>query len=876
MASRLTLLAGSVSIKSGKQQDPKVPAARAFVHGLNVLLKYVRLYGFEHQRTEAQFQLAWKQLQTALSGSGNAGFVLSVSGNKLMLDGAALESGQAERGFAQLLSAAALASIQFMAGATADDLSRLVRAFAINGPKGQAVGEQVRTALAQAGTGNIKVNQLRFVAADPNTGEVSIAAQLAAQNLGPEFKEWLNDPQKLLELIAAAENTPGGVERAAVPQAGAAGAATAPGYAPLQEDEIAQAVRILAKFGELNAPDGAGIPELDHASVNIKAALRQILEKTAAESATSNVDSAPMLMKAAERMAIQYALERYERGEVKVNAVHDMMERMTRQMDTLRSVLKVHEDKLSRAGMLAESHADILDRQFWAEVPDAGKRAVLLSNEAACVPPRNVRSFVEEVLEAGDQGMAAEILHNYCEGLASNDPGVQRKAAVGLHHLADLYAGGGDDLLNHAVNVVSERISAGPGPELQPPLSAAFVRLGQEAGKQRAYKPVRRILFAMKEAQTHKPSLVEDLRPRIGLENRLADFIEDSLQLPAIPADLVEVLREVPQAATEHIAERFARCRNLQECDRLVDLVGSIGAESAEHLRQMLRRAPDRQAATAVGLLSRVDSAALLESLPVRLREWNRFYHDFTVAQIALGNAPERGQILWELIDELDHLVLPIAMDEIGLSGDNAAAPGLMVLAGDGASESRSPLLRLKAIEALGRLRESSADPLLRGLIETRKMWKWVYPRELRIAAAQALLKIDPEYDSRVLAAGGLEREELSMAPLDADDAPRLRYRRYDRVTPHRVLQAVASSNSGRIPLAVRQMSLNGGLVTKDDKLRFGSEVSIDLQAGLRHIRGQVIMRRNQQGDLSFEIVDMELEERLKLRRLLLEEMQPR
>ena len=69
-----------------------------------------------------------------------------------------------------------------------------------------------------------------------------------------------------------------------------------------------------------------------------------------------------------------------------------MLEHMSRQMDTLRKVLRVHEEKMSRAGMLVESHADILDRQFWAEVPDAGKRAVLLSSDAACVPPRNVRS----------------------------------------------------------------------------------------------------------------------------------------------------------------------------------------------------------------------------------------------------------------------------------------------------------------------------------------------------------------------------------------------------------------------------------------------------------------------------------------------------
>ena len=45
-------------------------------------------------------------------------------------------------------------------------------------------------------------------------------------------------------------------------------------------------------------------------------------------------------MKAAEHMAIRFALERYQKGEVKVNAVHQMMEHMSRQMDSLRQILK--------------------------------------------------------------------------------------------------------------------------------------------------------------------------------------------------------------------------------------------------------------------------------------------------------------------------------------------------------------------------------------------------------------------------------------------------------------------------------------------------------------------------------------------------------
>ena len=38
---------------------------------------------------------------------------------------------------------------------------------------------------------------------------MTAAAQIAAQSLGPEFKEWLNDPTKLVQLIAAAEGAHG-------------------------------------------------------------------------------------------------------------------------------------------------------------------------------------------------------------------------------------------------------------------------------------------------------------------------------------------------------------------------------------------------------------------------------------------------------------------------------------------------------------------------------------------------------------------------------------------------------------------------------------------------------------------------------------------
>ena len=93
----------------------------------------------------------------------------------------------------------------------------------------------------------------------------------------------------------------------------------------------------------------------------------------------------------------------------------------------------------------------------------------------------------------------------------------------------------------------------------------------------------------------------------------------------------------------------------------------------------MLRMGQPRQAASAVGLLSRLDVPTMLELLPARLPEWNRFYHDIVVRQVAYGAAHDRGRSLLELLEILDPMVLPQAIDEIGMSGDRTAVPPLIV-----------------------------------------------------------------------------------------------------------------------------------------------------------------------------------------------------
>ncbi len=865
------------------------------------------MYGYNHKRTEAQFETTWKELQQGLPTTGDAGFLLGVSDNKLLLDGIPLEAGNAERSFATLLSTAGLASLHFSKDVTEEDFVRLVRAFTIAGSKAQDVSKQIKEALSANKQGStIKINEVKFVAADPLTGDVSIAAQIAAQTLGPEFRQWLNDPQKLLQLIAAAEgaNSGGGggkgpadgvamVPVGMVPNpvkgagagpgggaatGGAVGAAPAwtGGIVPLQEEEVIQAIRLLTRFGQVgqdpNVKEEQLQKELTEVDPNTRLNLQQLLGSLAAKATTEEQDT-PLLMKAAEHMAIRFALERYQKGEVKVNAVHQMMEHMSRQMDSLRSILKLQEEKMNKAGILVESHADILDRMFWAEVPESGKKSVLMSHEAPCVPPRNLRQFVEVLLDRDDKQSATDILNNYSACLSSKDMEPRRRTAIGLSQLADLYARLGGQPMGQAIRKLSEQLIAEKDAELQSLFSAAFVRLSQEASAAKNYGAVNEVCAGMEMISVERPVLMADLRPRVGVENRLPEFIEEAIHMDPIPPDMLSVLRRTSQSGAEHLADRFFRCMRRDECDRMIELVQQMGAPVLSQLREILRTGQPRQASGAVGIVSRLDVGTLLELLPVRMPEWNRFYHDVVVRQIAYGAAADRGRTLLELAEILDPLVLPEAVDEIGMSGDISATPPLIAMARPGDAASRSPFVQLKAIESLGRLKDAEAVAILREILETKKTFGWVHHRELRIAAAQALSKTDPRYSSQVLSDSGLEPAELAIAPLDmAPACPWVRQRRYERMILAKTVAATIGSSWGKSRILIRELSLGGGMGTKEDNLRIGSEADLEISVGMRSkIRAHVLLRRARVNEVGFEIVSTDLESRYRLRRLLVD-----
>jgi len=918
--------------------DPKATAGRAFVRSLNILLKFARLYGYEHIRTIEQLKTAWEELRTAIPLGTDAGLLLGATNAQLLLDGVPLEGAPAEKQFAQLLSAAGLASIQFFASVTEEEIGRFARAFPTGKAKPAELALQLKAALA--GAQGIRINEVCFVATDSRLKEASAAAQLAAASFGgdqDQFRKLLNDPQKLLELIAAAQGSKGGGVSGPgpggpTPGGGATGAGdsgvagpggggsssggetdgwgttsgTGPsaslwsaggsglgsvgalgaglgagkgrgsgGHGEPTEEEVYGILSALTSFGHIGtgqggvAAAGAFQEQVSQLPGRAQDTLKQALANLAAQAPNAKLDES-VIVQLAEHLAIRFALERFERGEVKVNAVRQMLDRMNQEIDNLRKILGAHEDKMSEAGVLAESHREILDRQFWAAVPESGKRAVLLSEEAWCIPARNVQSYVGELIKHGDIAEAISILQNYAACAESEEADARKKTAVGLSEMAELYAKADPKLLGEALRHLGLRLSVEQNAELQGVVSAAFVRLCQEAATSHCFPAMQQALDLVAGVESQRPGIARSLRGKMGIEERVPEFVEEALKARQVAAGLTDVLKMLPQTTMEQLSLRFNRCSLRDDSEHVANLAADLGEEGIQYLRSTVRGGPIAEAVEMAGLLSRLDPEAVMVFLPLRMKDFPRTSQDRVVRQISASGAARRCHILLELLDHVDALVTPLVIDEIGVAADREALGKLLTIADGDLPAGGGPYLRVKAIEALGRIQAPESASTLKRIVEAKKVFGWVHPQELRIAALQALERIEPDWVREHLPSSGIDKDDFTLAPLEIPVASKfVRQRRQKRVRLQKPIKAVSINLKENCSLEIKTASMNGGVATISRHLPPGTHVQLKLQIGMRSLQATALMRDYRAQDMAFEFVDMSLDERGKYRRLL-------
>jgi hypothetical protein len=157
-------------------------------------------------------------------------------------------------------------------------------------------------------------------------------------------------------------------------------------------------------------------------------------------------------------------------------------------------------------------------------------------------------------------------------------------------------------------------------------------------------------------------------------------------------------------------------------------------------------------------------------------------------------------------------------------------------------------------------------------VVEGRKAWRWTYASELRVAAAQALGRIDEEWTQSFIPQSGLNVAELSIEILDSDpSSSAMRQRRYPRVRLEQPISGTAINSKESLSINVPEIGLGGGVAVCASGLHPGSIVEVRLSASQRPVKARTIVRDANTQARAFEVVDMDLTERAKLRKLLVQ-----
>ena len=154
-------------------------------------------------------------------------------------------------------------------------------------------------------------------------------------------------------------------------------------------------------------------------------------------------------------------------------------------------------------------------------------------------------------------------------------------------------------------------------------------------------------------------------------------------------------------------------------------LLRTIGVPALNLLETRLYEARRQRVSAAIKLLAATDPERLLRGLARALASWEWNLQDLAVSELSRpANAVSSHSaafVFSAILADAYPLVVPMMIDQIGLAQETTAVPQLMEIAAGEHEVLRDLFVRIKAIEAIGRMRAGEAAELLRMLAEGAK-----------------------------------------------------------------------------------------------------------------------------------------------------------
>ena len=521
-----------------------------------------------------------------------------------------------------------------------------------------------------------------------------------------------------------------------------------------------------------------------------------------------------------------------------------------------------------------EAYAEILRERFWDQLPAREKAVVLRGPDAWCVPGKSLERYIIQLVRT-DRGAHGEapwreariVLLNYSRALAAEEPRPRRVVAGTLLELIPLIEKLWPEESPAEIDRAAARSLAS---ETSPGISATLLQLVEalalNAKRRREFSRFEWIVDQASQLLRSEDARSADVAAFIGRATTgeaWRELVEASLGGRSLDPALPRVLRRDPTRLVEYLGAALAAPGGFNGLARMAELVRACGEPVYGALESGLYDARSQRAATAVKLLAAADPQRLVKALPRAMPSWEWNLQDMAVSELSRREgAPavaEVARAFAAILPEAHEMVAPMMIDAIGIANESTAIPLLMQIAAGELETQRDIFIRIKAVEALGRMRATEAAALLRMIVREHQGLAHVEPAGLRAAAEEALAMMENRPSSaRVRAA-----DEVRARANQLHSRPR----RYLRIPLERPIAArIEGAMAAKAGVSI--ISLGGAFIESASRMTPGEQLQLDIRAGLRHIRSTAIVRNVSPSGGGIEFLHMPQRDRERLRKL--------
>jgi len=526
-----------------------------------------------------------------------------------------------------------------------------------------------------------------------------------------------------------------------------------------------------------------------------------------------------------------------------------------------------------------EEHAERLSERFWAGLTPQVVANVLGGPDAWCVPVASLRRTLEQLLDAarldpndesdapsgGSSREARKLLLNYARCLESEEGAARRAVAAGLAELHPLLERlWPNQVPEEPARCIVRALERETSPGIAGLLTAVTENLARLALRQADYAGFERIMEALERApHDAEHAHLTSLAAGFVADDRWLLLVDAALASRPLDPVLPRLLRRDPERLLDRLGLILTAPNGLDALPAMARLLRAIGEPAIGALKIRLFEPRRQRAAAAVKLLVATRPEHVVAALPRALPKWDWSLQDLAVSELARWSNEERApglaRTFLAVLPEAHPMVVPMMLDQISLAQEMAGVPLLLQIAAGGNEQSREVFIRIKAVEALGRMRVMEAADFLRTILRLRNGLTYVEPAGLRAAAKEALALLENCPSSADI--------RTSQQVLEKTNVSYTRPRRYPRTpVPSPFAAQIEGPHAG--PARVRTISLGGAFLESKRRLAVGDPIHLKIRAGLRRIHSTAVVRNVTPEGGGVEFVQMPQEDREKLRHL--------